>query len=169
MKTWLITDTHLGHAKMVEYCGRPENHSEIILKNLRKDIKDGDTLIHLGDICIGNDEAWHFDLIGYVPKGTNLILVRGNHDKKSDSWYLSHGWDFVCDSFSGHYFGEYITFSHIPIPNIQNINIHGHFHNNLHRMDEETKKGYNDNHKLLAIENTDYKPVELSAFLNKMK
>lgn len=176
-KIWLITDTHLGHDKMVEYCGRPKNHSEIILKNLEV-VKTGDTLIHLGDVCIGRDEHWHKELFLRLGFGISTFLLRGNHDKKSNQWYLEHGWDFVSESFSDHYFGQYITFSHIPIANVQNINIHGHFHNNLHRLqqkqwvtpDEEDRNmlllsGMNENHKLLALENTNYKPVLLEAFL----
>ena len=177
-KIWITTDTHFGHDKLVEYSGRPENHSTIILQELHKNLKEGDTLIHLGDICIGNDETWHH-LLTELPKGKR-ILVKGNHDNKSNNWYLNHGWDMVCEQFSDHYFGKYITFSHKPIPHIQNLNIHGHFHNNLHKLlrkecvtpDEEKRNmvaldGMNANHKLLAIENTKYRPVLLESFVNK--
>jgi calcineurin-like phosphoesterase family protein len=180
-KIYISTDFHLGHANMIRYCGRPENHSEIILDNLGKIMAPGDTLIFLGDICMGKDEYWNAKLmteLNFVKK----ILVRGNHDKKSDGWYLSHGWNFVCESFSDHYFGKFVTFSHEPIPNIQNLNIHGHFHNNLERLkrkdwivpgEEERNRealgGLNDNHKLLAIEYTDYKPVLLDSFIKKLK
>lgn len=179
---FLTTDSHLGHAQMVKFCGRPENHSELILLGYRNNLKEGDTLIHLGDICIGNDDAWHLDLKGYIPEGVKRILVRGNHDKKSDSWYLNHGWNFVCDEFSGHYFGKYVTFSHVPIPNAKNINIHGHFHNNLHRLlkkefitpGEEDRnmaliENMNSNHRLLCIEDLNYRPVTLEWFLNNGK
>lgn len=179
MNIWLITDTHLGHANMVKYCGRPENHSDIILENLRKSLTYGDLLIHLGDVCIGKDDYWHSFLTTIIPGGVKRILLRGNHDKNTDTWYLSHGWDFICESFSDTYFGRKITFSHYPIPNIQNLNIHGHFHNNLPRLlrkewvvpDEEERNrkdlaGLNENHKLLALEYTDYKPVLLERFIN---
>ena len=178
-RVWLTTDTHLGHVNMVKYCGRPPEHSEIILTNLREMLKAGDILIHLGDVCIGRDEYWNTYLQTLLPS-IRKILVRGNHDKKSDNWYLSHGWDFVCESFSDHYYGRYVTFSHEPIPNIQNLNIHGHFHNNLERIkrrewilpeEEERNRvalaGFNLNHRLLAIEFTDYKPVLLDSFIKQ--
>ena len=178
-RIWIITDTHFGHEKMVEYCGRPKNHSELILENL-KVIQDGDTLIHLGDVCIGDDSEWHEKFHkGMI--GVTRIRLRGNHDKKSDNWYLNHGWHFVCEEMSNHYFGKYITFSHEPIPHIQNTNIHGHFHNNLHRLlrkefvtpDEEARNmvalgGMNSNHKLIAIEETNYKPVLLNSLLTPL-
>lgn len=165
-RTWIVTDTHLGHKAMVQYCGRPENHSDIILRNLKRNLRHGDILIHLGDFCIGNDEDWHEILFSELPK-IKAILVRGNHDRKTDSWYLRHGWDMVCETFSNYYFGKYITFSHIPIQGIQNINIHGHFHNNGHRIKEpEIEKYYNPNlHKLLEIESNHYQPVLLESFI----
>ena len=58
MRIWLTTDTHFGHSKMVEYCGRPENFSDRILENF-KVIKEHDILLHLGDFCIGNELMWH--------------------------------------------------------------------------------------------------------------
>lgn len=174
---WITTDTHFGHDKLVEYSSRPENFSELVMENLKKNIQKGDILIHLGDICIGNDEQWHARLFGNLPKITR-ILCKGNHDNKSNSWYLDHGWDFVCESFTDEFFGIKVSFSHEPIDGVKNINIHGHFHNNLHRLLEgkyvvEGEKERNEkvlailtkNHKLLAIENTKYKPVLLQDFL----
>ncbi len=181
-KIWLITDTHLGHDAMVKYCGRPENHSEIILHNLTREgvVQSGDTLIHLGDICIGKDAEWHTKIMS-VLGGVKTILVKGNHDGKSNAWYLEHGWNFVCENFTDTYFGQKITFSHIPIEDIKNLNIHGHFHNTLHRLLKkefvvEGEKERNDKdfdldkydktiYKLLAIENTEYKPVLLEELL----
>jgi calcineurin-like phosphoesterase family protein len=181
MKYWIITDTHFGHQKMEEYCGRPANFTELILDTGLKQLQSGDVIIHLGDFCIGNDEMWHEDWNNRLRDGVKKILVRGNHDKKSDTWYYNHGWDSVVDNFSIYYLGRYITFSHIPIKGIQNINIHGHFHNNLHRLlegkyvvDGEKKRNdkdfplelYDKNiYKLLAIEDTNYKPVLLEHLL----
>lgn len=178
-KIWLITDTHLGHDAMVQYCGRPQNHSDLILAALKRSLLDGDILIHLGDICIGNDTLWHARFNESLPN-IRKILIRGNHDKRSNSWYMRHGWDFVCERFDDTLFGEHITFSHIPVAGIENWNIHGHFHNNLPRLqakkwvtpDEEERnkdvlEGLNENHKLLAIENTQYAPVLLRKFIGK--
>jgi len=179
-KIWITTDMHLGHAKMVEYCGRPENHSDLTIENLRKALSVGDTLIDLGDVCIGHDEYWHSLLKTVIPINVKRILLVGNHDKKPRDWYLSHGWDFVCESFSGHYFGRYVTFSHEPIPNIQNLNIHGHLHTHLPRLlrkewvvpDEEERNkhflgGLNDNHLLVSTEDLKYKPILLESLISK--
>ncbi len=167
MNTYIVTDLHLGHAKMVEYCGRPIDHSERILEAL-KDIPEDDTLICLGDICIGKDSEWHTKLMDSL-RGVKKILIKGNHDHKTNKWYLEHGWDEVHLELTGEYCGAKITFSHRPIQGIKNINIHGHMHNNEHRMDDETKKWYDKSiYKLLAIENTNYKPVVLCDWLNSV-
>jgi len=161
---------------MVEYCGRPENFETLIWKELFR-LKTEDILIHLGDICIGKDDEIHQNIRQISCK---KILVKGNHDRKSNNWYLEHGWDFVCDKFQDTYFGKKIMFSHVPAVDDGefDINIHGHFHNTLHRLlegkyvvDGEKERNERDlkvltpKHKLLAIEYTDYKPVSLENFL----
>lgn len=167
MKIYLTTDTHLGHDKMIEFCGRPENHEEIILKELNYIPKDS-LLIHLGDVCIGRDAHWHEQLHLNASQCKRKILVRGNHDNKSDSWYLDNGWDFVCEAFEARRFKMNFLFTHKPviIPDHIDLNIHGHFHNSNHRRHEpELKAIYEERHKLLAIENTDLKPVNLQSFI----
>lgn len=165
IRTFIISDTHFHHAKLVEYQSRPENFDELIWNGLEKLPKDC-TLIHLGDICIGHDEEVH-ERLKKLPY--RKVLVLGNHDKKTNKWYLEHGWDFVCETFSGHYFGKYITFSHKPIEGIQNINIHGHLHNDNHRVQESAAFYKPKLHKLLAIEHTLYQPVDLEAFIGQLE
>lgn len=181
MKIWLITDTHFGHDKIKTYCERPDNFEKTILKNLKKVLNHDDILIHLGDFCIGNDAKWHELFMSAVPCKKWLLL--GNHDSKSSSWYLSHGWDFVGNSIQVSYFGKKILFSHTPLAIGENdLMIHGHFHNTLHRLlekqwvsKEEEKRNEKDlqmlssQHKLLAIEYTDYQPVLLEKFIKKLK
>ena len=77
------------------------------------DISENDLLIHLGDICIGNNDFIH-EVISDL--GCRKVLVKGNHDSKSWSWYMEHGWDFVCDAFRLEYCGRIIMFSHVPQP-----------------------------------------------------
>lgn len=161
MKTWLITDTHFGHDKMIEYCGRPKDFENLIFNNL-DNISADDILIHLGDFCIGNDEHWH-SIFDDITRECRKWLLRGNHDRKSNSWYMSHGWDWVGEKMSDIMFGKKIMYSHIPVvwDGFYEVNIHGHFHNSDHRL-FKIKNGYQ---KLLALEYTNYKPVLLETFL----
>lgn len=164
IKIYLIADTHFNHKKMVEHQHRPNNFDELIWNSLNKLPADC-TLIHLGDICMGDDDYVHA-LLSTLPY--KKILIKGNHDKKTNTWYLKHGWDFVCEQLSDHYYGYYITFSHRPIEGIQNINIHGHLHSDKHREDE-VKSFYKPKlHKLFSLEQANYKPISLEYFVKKM-
>src|SRR6056297_2346337 len=104
-KIWVIADTHFNHYKLIPDCGRPANFGELLKRGLKQPQKN-DILIHLGDVCVGNDKEIHQDIIAKFPY--TKILVRGNHDGKSNNWYLNHGWDFVCEQFKDTYFGKSI-------------------------------------------------------------
>jgi calcineurin-like phosphoesterase family protein len=161
MKAYVISDTHFGHEKIKEYCQRPDNHEDQLWNSMHE-INADDCLIHLGDICIGEDIKWHQEIKDMTCR---KILVMGNHDSKSWSWYMEHGWDFVCDAFRLKYCGKVIMFSHMPQPwdGIWEINVHGHLHNLGHRDKEfkELKKW----HRLYAPELMQYRPIELSKLI----
>jgi len=156
MNYWIITDTHFGHDKMIEMCNRPLDFASRILENIKNTVKEEDVLIHLGDVCFYDEKKWNLLLMKEC-KGSGW-LIKGNHDKKSNSWYLNHNWDFVADQIVITMFGERIALSHKPIlaHSDFDINIHGHHHNTLHHPEDNiTAK-----HKLLFIEHT-YAPINL--------
>lgn len=182
MNYWLISDTHFNHTKLEEWGGRSGDWQEQIYKGLGQ-IEPGDTLIHMGDICIGNDQEIHRKLFGHkvlsgmtggeVWAGVKKILVKGNHDRKSDSWYLEHGWDFVVEHFSLKFHGVDILFSHRPMhPDMWRYghNIHGHTHGNNHRAEEYFEwydpKGY---HIDISPELVGYRPLRLDTLMKKRK
>lgn len=164
MSFWLVSDTHFGHDKIKEYEGRPDKFELKILNCLLDNMESKDTLIHLGDICIGNDEKWHENLCMVPGK---KWLIRGNHDKKNIEWYLSHGWSSVCDYFVLNYFGNKILFSHKPIYDIPcNVNIHGHLHNNEHRKDELQVEYFLNVKQFICV---GYIPCKLSKIIKSNK
>jgi calcineurin-like phosphoesterase family protein len=96
--------------------------------------------------------------------------VTGNHDKKSASWYLSHNWDMVCESFTLFAFGKRILFSHKPLPvtfsSGIDLNIHGHFHDfSLEKIQTEephlAEFVGDKKHFLISLEKLNYAPVKL--------
>ena len=155
MKHWILTDTHFGHTKIHEYCNRPKDFETQILDNLSV-VKSTDVLIHLGDVAFNNEKMWVEKLKSAA--GCRIFLVRGNHDKHSNSWYLRH-FDFICNAFELNIFGKRVAFSHEPMQDgPYNINIHGHQHNNPgHDTD--------DKHLLVMLEHH-YKPQRLRTLLN---
>lgn len=158
MNYYVIADTHFGHNKMPELCGRPEDFSERILRNIANTVGISDVLIHLGDFCFYNEVEWH-DRFMEACKGRTW-LIKGNHDKKSTSWYLDHNWDFVADEVKMEMFGKVICLSHKPAlyRTDFDVNVHGHLHNSEHRVyDIDVAK---DRYRLITCEHS-YTPISL--------
>ena len=161
MKIIITTDTHFGHKQLIEY-GRPKDFEVKIKKALQQVVTSDDLLIHLGDVCIGDDiehNNWFKNRLG-----CRTHLIRGNHDCKSIKWYLENGWDSVADRMDIEMFGKKMCFTHMPVAwdGYFDVNYHGHFHDTDHRRFEpefnRVLSGYN---KLIALEDTNYKPIVL--------
>ncbi len=167
MNYWLISDTHFNHEKLTEWGGRSGDWQEQLWAGLR-DIPAGDTLIHLGDICIGKDAEVH-DQIQEATKGLKTVLVRGNHDGKGIQWYLDHGWQFAADGIELLYQGHYLHLTHRPAPpsGHNTFNIHGHTHGNLHRSEEYGAFYSPEYHIDISPELRGYKPLRLDTLLKK--
>ena len=172
MNYWITTDTHFNHSMLVELGVRPVGFSEMILKKLKNTLQPKDVLIHLGDICFGISDTqliWNERLINISP--CQKWLIRGNHDQKSDSWYLDRGWNFIANRFGMNKYGKDILFSHVPVKdNGYDINIHGHFHDANHRKHEpELLAIANDKQVLIALELTNYMPVNLKQLVKQQR
>ena len=158
-KTWLHTDLHFYHRALIEeLAARPWYYQEAIIRNWWDMISPDDLVFILGDLALNYKPSELSRLLKGLPgrKG----LVRGNHDHEKDEWYLENGFDFVCQSMVY----KNVLLTHAPasvLPGNAVINVHGHLHNDSHR-----KAGYNLQpwHRLLAIEETDYKPVLWTEF-----
>lgn len=163
-RIWVITDTHFGHDKIVDFCKRPVDHESKMLINLQRCVKDDDIVIHLGDVCFGDEEQWHKS-IREMCGNAKMWLVLGNHDHKSPFWYVDHGWDFAAHSIGLSTMGHNILFSHVPIAEDDwyTLNIHGHFHNSpVERHEPYLYDIRNNKQFLLAMEFVGYRPVDLA-------
>jgi calcineurin-like phosphoesterase family protein len=161
MNYWILTDTHFGHEKMQDYCGRPVGFEERILKNVSRMVNVDDVLIHLGDFCVYRDEDWHKRFMDVCK--ARKWLVRGNHDRKSLGWYFSHGWGCVADEIKVVVFGKTILLSHKPVLEGNfDINVHGHQHNTVHHPENEM----GSKNRLVFIEH-EYMPVNLRRIIER--
>lgn len=167
MKIYCVTDTHFCHPMLLENKYRPDNYEKLLANSLKNIPEDG-VLIHLGDVCMKNSVMVHEKYI--QPLKCKKILVKGNHDNKSDSWYMEHGWDWVCKRFTGKYFGKRILFSHMPqdlsIDDYHDLNIHGHFHGDGSRY-PELDKLITLRHVDIAPDIFGYEAINLKDFLSK--
>jgi calcineurin-like phosphoesterase family protein len=157
-KTWLITDTHFNHNKLHTEGWRPADFHQRILDNWKALVHHEDTVYHLGDVIMGR-AAELAGIMASLP-GTKY-LVRGNHDMEPTAWYLKRGFSFVATGILRHE----VWLTHRPaetLPSGALLNVHGHLHDRVDKRGLETWA----HNKLLAMECTEYKPVEWDEFID---
>ena len=128
---YIISDTHFEDKDCLlmdpEWI-TPQEHIDKIKKVVRK----GDTLIHLGDV--GNGE-W----LTQVP-ASRKILITGNHD------VLSKVSQYFDEVYTGPLFiADRLLLSHEPVFGLEDFawNIHGHCHGYLQQYDKHTNLAAN--------------------------
>ena len=164
MKIWIVTDTHFNHpALLTKGRGRPADYEARLWESLEK-IPEGDTLIHLGDLCMGRES----DVMTRIFQlKCSTVLVKGNHDTKSDHWYYQHGFDFVCREVIIKSLGRRVLLSHKPQSKQErqeeaDIHVHGHLHGVQDRPDRQAPGGYDETwHYDAAPDNHGFKAVPL--------
>jgi calcineurin-like phosphoesterase family protein len=157
IKVWLVSDTHWHQD--AERIHRPADHTLLSLVGWRRVVMPDDIVIHLGDV------TWKPKLLegDLAQLPGRKVLVRGNHDRESLTWYMRHGFDFACDSMV--FKGVLLTHEPAPIlPIDASLNVHGHLHDNEHRVADYEPRPF---HRLLAIERTNYEPVEFGKFTSR--
>ena len=163
---WVFADPHFNHHRLVEWGDRPENFEAIIDANWKLRVGPIDVVYCLGDVCFKGQAEAHTKYIQANPG--YKILILGNHDRQKEAWYLSHGWSEVYTtlmlqaSVNGRH--TRLLLSHVPQKDDGkfDVNVHGHFHNNLHRLREpEMQALLTKRHMLLSPEAVNYDFVRL--------
>lgn len=164
-KPWISADLHLGHKRMIDLAGRPPFFDRRIIENHIRHLRETDIFICAGDFCIGNDQMWHDKFLKRLP--CRKWLVRGNHDRKTDTWYLSNGWDFVGEAIVLKKYGLKIIITHAPVLltyTDYDINVHGHLHSPGRH--EEYESIISKKHRLVSSEHS-YTPHLLRTVVGK--
>lgn len=163
MQTWISTDWHKDHANIITYENRPDNFAELLVARHNELMAPNDTLLCLGDVIFGDNKDSLGDYLSRF-KCRTKVLILGNHDKMSPEWYLDQGFSMVCQQIVL----KSILFSHAPamIGKDHALNVHGHFHRNLHRDKERHWYPKSSRHVLLSCEFTDYYPISLGDLRN---
>lgn len=127
---WVTSDWHFNHRKIIEFEQvRGSRFSDVNAMNKalvelwNSVVGDNDLVINLGDLSFSYTETIESQLRG------KKILIRGNHDMRSDEYYRNFGY-IRCPSVA---VWNDLVFTHIPIhPNEfigrWRVNIHGHTH-----------------------------------------
>ena len=155
--TLVGADWHFGHNKVVDKGHRKFGFEYEICGELAEKAGPLTDLVFLGDFCFGQDALWHERAMKVLSLCACKTLVLGNHDKKTRSWYLSHGWDVVCTGIMINRWGSNIYLSHKPLADTRHVdlNVHGHLHNIGHRT-EDHQKIRSDKHILVESETKPY-------------
>lgn len=81
MTLWFTSDLHFGHKNIIKYSNRPfqdiDHMNEVLIKNFNSLVSPDDTVIFVGDVCMGVREKT-LPLVGRL-NGAKF-LVTGNHD-----------------------------------------------------------------------------------------
>jgi calcineurin-like phosphoesterase family protein len=77
---WFTSDTHFGHARIIEYCDRPfynvDEMNDAIIASFAE-IDRNDVLYHLGDVALG---GWRETILNVEKIPGIKVLLPGNHD-----------------------------------------------------------------------------------------
>jgi calcineurin-like phosphoesterase family protein len=81
---YIWSDLHLGHGNVIRYCDRPftdvAEMNTALLQAWKSTVKNGDTIINLGDLSLKLSKEYLATVIHRLPG--YKILVMGNHDRK---------------------------------------------------------------------------------------
>lgn len=170
-KVYIISDTHFGHDRVIEYCKRPydsvEQMEEDLVLRWNNTVSKDDKVFHLGDFGFGSKEVMQ-----HIVSRLNgrISIVLGNHDGHSVKWHNDVGF-FEVSKYPIIYANEYI-FSHAPVVPMADLtgdeptpykNIFGHYHNLLF------VPAIGRNYACVSVENIGYKPMLFSELEKKMK
>lgn len=156
MKFFAIADMHFGHEAIIRYCNRPyqtvQEMDEDLIKRWNETVSNKDTVLVLGDVCLGNKE-YAKSIIGRL--NGKKILIMGNHDNWSEQFYRDAGFHTV--SRFPILWNDFYLLSHAPLQLSETTpyyNIYGHTHNDSRFVDNATSK-------CVSVERIGYRPYFL--------
>jgi len=174
---WFTSDWHFYHEMILKYCERPFDTAgkmrSYILGQLKKYVKESDTLYIVGDMSLLHDSNSNrlMEDLKHVPG--KKILIWGNHDRMQIASYLDMGiseihsslpFEYMIDSQRGYDF----YLAHDPAwAQIPNTNwIHGHVHRmwKFKHLDE-----LNVNLINVSVDVWDFKPVSIDQIIALMR
>lgn len=151
---FFTSDTHFGHANVMQYCNRPwtmvNEMDDGLIERWNNCIKPGDTVYHLGDFCLTK----RVDVIdGWLSRLNGTIrLVRGNHDewtKRYDRLVNKDKIKWIQDYAERTFVVEgkkhKIIMSHFPMlfwhkSHHGSIMLHGHSHGGAQTYNEKVRR-----------------------------
>ena len=157
--TWVLSDSHFFHKKIIEYTNRPfesvEEMNAVMVSNYKAVVKPDDIVIWCGDITFSQDSVIN-EILRSLPGYKIHILGNHDFDRSGKVKKLDVDERYICYVMNAkHKQREFqIIFSHYPITKIPKncVNVHGHLHLNV-------ADPWNIN---VCVEHTSFTPIGLS-------
>ena len=178
-KTFVISDTHFGHANIIKYCGRPfssvEEMDETMIENWNKVVGVIDLVWHLGDIYFPSGRPDPTPILKRLNGRKRWVL--GNHDRANNPTLQAffgepHFWQKMGPAILTHAPLNSICLSFGKDTGFK-VNIHGHIHEKFVVDEHQFRKQgnyYPDNRYVnVSVEQTGYKPVDLDEIVDKYR
>lgn len=157
-KIFVVSDTHFGHKRILEFTKRPyssiEDHDKDLVLRWNSVVREQDTVWHLGDVYFGGKDK--HEILAHLNGNKKLVL--GNHDHYPLEIYQKYFTTIMGVMVLGK-----VVLTHIPIhPSELNyrfsVNVHGHMHESrildaYHNSDPR--------YVCVSVEHTDLKPIPL--------
>lgn len=163
MTIYFTSDTHYGHAKIIQYSKRPfksvQEMDEALIENYNKVVKQGDQVYHLGDFSFADPTKYFNKLNG------QKHLILGNHDDFRRQKVLS--WNWIKNSYDLKFDRNTIVLYHYG-QRVWNKMHHGAYHAYGHSHGTLPPHGRSCD---VGVDCWNYTPVsleELTAHLDKM-
>lgn len=159
---YVISDTHFGHANIIDYEKRPFNNVQemdnILIKRWNEVVSVNDTVYHLGDFFLTYTKR---QLEIFTQLNGYIILIRGNYDRQSNTKLIDRiGFKEVYPELI--YDNALLTHRPVSLEYVVDkdcrMNIHGHQHFNPSQV---TPFHYN-----VSVENINYRPIEISKVID---
>lgn len=156
MGTFFTSDTHFGHANIIEYSKRPykdvKEMDEALVKNWNETVSPTDTVYHLGDVIFSKDHSILKRLNG------TINFLYGNHDKGA-SWA-------ALDYEEIKYKGVLFVLCHYPLLTWNkarrgSIHLHGHCHGTVNHLNTDLRRFD------VGVDVYNYRPVSIDQIIQE--
>ena len=163
-KVFFIADTHFGDENIRRYEKRPfvdaaDMDNALTERWNRRIPAENSVVFVLGDFCAGDNEK---EILSRL--NGQKLLVKGNHDVKTNDYYRRAGFCEVYD-YPILYNGFWIL-SHDAVyinSNMPYANIFGHVHSS------PIVKDYSNQHYCVSVERINYTPILFEDIAKKVK
>ena len=165
--SWVISDTHFSHAKVIIYDDRPfktaKEMDEKMIENWNSVVKPNDTIYHLGDFAFLSE-----DMVCKILSrlNGNKILITGNHDKQMRADSVRKYFKMITPYLEVYHNKQLICMFHYPQARWNkshrgSFHVHGHEHGHYPYPEECRAMD-------VGAPCIDYTPINLNEVINRL-